>query len=120
MVTSLRRRPRARSVLVTDAVSAAAAAPGRYAFAGMVIDAGADATVRNADGALAGSALQLDRAVQNLVAWGIADLLQAVALASESPSALLGLPARGRVGWDEQGHVLQCVLDDIVVGRELA
>jgi len=101
-------------------VAAAAAPPGRYGFAGVVIDAAADGTVRNPDGALAGSALRLDRAVQNLVAWGIAELAQAVALASANPAALLGLQPQGRVRWDAAGRVLSCELDDIVVGRELA
>ena len=116
----LRAKGWARSVLVTDAVAAAAAPPGRYGFAGMAIDAAADGTVRNPAGALAGSALTLDRAVRNLLDWGIADLPQAVVLASENPAALLGGLPRGRVRWDADGRVRECALDDIVVGREMA
>ena len=104
----LRAKGWARSVLITDAVAAAAAPPGRYGFAGMEIDAAADGTVRNPAGALAGSALRLDQAVRNLVAWGIADLPQAAALASTNPAALLGRPARGTVTWSPTGDVLSC------------
>src|SRR4051794_18836419 len=93
----LRAKGWERSVLVTDAVAGAAAAPGRYGFAGMVIDVGADGTVRNEAGTLAGSALRLDQAVRNLVAWGICDLAQAVALASVNPARLLGRDTVGMV-----------------------
>ena len=47
--------------------------PGRYSFAGMPIDAAPDGTVRTpATQTLAGSALTLDQAVRNIVAWSIA------------------------------------------------
>jgi len=72
-----------RSILVTDAVVAAGAAPGRYSFAGMPVDLAADGSVRQPGGAsLAGSALKLDDAVRNVVAWGIATPEEAVAMAS--------------------------------------
>ena len=111
----LRAKGFARAVLVTDAVAAAAAPPGRYQFAGMAIDAAADGTVRNPAGALAGSALRLDQAVRNLVSWGLADLAQAVALASTNPAALLGLRPRGTVEWSPGGDVLACRLDAAAV-----
>jgi N-acetylglucosamine-6-phosphate deacetylase len=72
-----------RSILVTDAVVAAGAAPGRYSFAGMPVDLAADGSVRQPGGvSLAGSALKLDDAVRNVVAWGIATPKEAVAMAS--------------------------------------
>lgn len=101
-----------RAVLVTDAVAAAAAPPGRYGFAGMTVDAALDGTVRNPDGALAGSALRLDQAVVNLVGWGVCELAQAVALASENPARLLGRPPVGTVRWSSAGTVTACRLDD--------
>ena len=87
----IRAKGPGRAILVTDAVAAAGAPPGRYAFAGMAIDGDPDGSVR-LPGArtLAGSALTLDRAVRNLVEWGIADWPEAVAMASEAPAALLG------------------------------
>jgi len=86
----LRAKGLERSVLVTDATAAASAAPGLYRFAGMVIERAADGSVRTpGQGVLAGSALCLDQAVRNLVAWGIADAAAAVRLATNNPATLL-------------------------------
>jgi N-acetylglucosamine-6-phosphate deacetylase len=95
----IRAKGPGRAVLVTDAVAAAAAPPGRYAFAGSTVVGGADGSARTPEGALAGSALTLDRAVRNVVAWGIVDAAGAIAMASTAPARLLGLRARGRVTW---------------------
>ena len=86
----IRAKGPGRAILVTDAVAAAGAPPGCYGFAGMQIEGGADGSARLAGTrALAGSSLTLDRAVRNVVAWGIADLPQAVAMASAAPTTLL-------------------------------
>lgn len=80
-----------RAILVTDATAAAAAPPGLYPFAGMTIEHRPDGSVRIPGGAtLAGSALCLDQAVRNLVAWGIAGAADALAMASSHPASLLG------------------------------
>ena len=95
----IRAKGPGRAILVTDAVAAAGAPPGRFVFAGMEIEGGADGSARlPGTGALAGSALTLDQAVRNLVDWGIADLPTAAAMASGAPAALLGpaLAAHGR------------------------
>jgi len=87
-----------RSILVTDAATGAASAPGRYRFAGMEIDRMADGSLRLAEhGSLAGSALCLDQAVRNVVAWNLAPPAQAIAMASDNPRALLE-PALARTG----------------------
>ena len=86
----IRAKTPARSVLVTDATAAAAAPPGLYAFAGMTIEHTADGSVRIPNTTtLAGSALTLDQAVRNAVAWGLADPAAALAMASVNPHALL-------------------------------
>jgi N-acetylglucosamine-6-phosphate deacetylase len=100
----LRAKTPGRSILVTDATSAAAAPPGLYRFAGMTIEHTPDGSVRvPGTPTLAGSALTLDRAVRNIVAWGLADAATAVAMASTTPNALLArhgiaVPAT-RVTW---------------------
>lgn len=72
-----------RSILVTDAVVAAGAVPGCYSFAGMPVELSADGSVHQVNGgSLAGSALKLDDAVRNVVAWGIATPDEAIAMAS--------------------------------------
>ena len=94
----LRAKGPERALLVTDAVAAAAAPPGRYPFAGMTVERDAAGTVRVPGAAsLAGSALCLDDAVRNLVAWGLADAAEALAMASTRPAAILApaLAARG-------------------------
>ena len=96
-----------RAVLVTDAVSAAGAGPGRFGFAGMEVEAGGDGSVRGSGGGLAGSALTLDRAVRNVVGWGIVDAAGAVAMASEVPAGLLGLAPAGEVEWSEELGVVR-------------
>jgi N-acetylglucosamine-6-phosphate deacetylase len=79
-----------RCVLVTDATAAAAAPPGLYAFAGMTIEHAPDGSVRvPGTTVLAGSALRLDQAVRNLIAWGLVDPATALAMASAHPNALL-------------------------------
>lgn len=106
-----------RAVLVTDAVAGAAAPPGRYAFAGMPIEAAADGSVRApangkaGSGRLAGSSLTLDQAVRNVVKWGVVDWAEAVAMASGVPAGLLGLAVAGRVRWSAEGRALAVELD---------
>jgi N-acetylglucosamine-6-phosphate deacetylase len=79
-----------RTVLVTDATAAAAAPPGAYELAGMAIEHAPDGSVR-APGSvmLAGSALRLDQAVRNVVAWELATPSEAIRLASDNPAAVL-------------------------------
>lgn len=104
----IRAKTPARSILVTDATSAAAAPPGLYAFAGMTIEHTADGSVRVPNSTtLAGSALALDQAVRNVVAWGLADPAAALAMASDNPNALLA-PALAHHGiiWPPPGNSL--------------
>jgi len=109
----LRAKTLARSILVTDATAAAGAPPGLYCFAGMTIEHTVDGSVRvPGTTTLAGSALCLDQAVRNLVAWGLADAMTALAMASTHPNALLApallhhgitLP-EDRVSWTRDLH----------------
>jgi N-acetylglucosamine-6-phosphate deacetylase len=107
----LRAKGFARSILVTDAVVGAAALPGCYSFAGMAVERASDGSVRLAgSNSLAGSALCLDQAVRNIVAWGLASFAEAIAMASSHPRAVLapalqaaGLTsAAGEVEWDNE------------------
>jgi N-acetylglucosamine-6-phosphate deacetylase len=86
----LRAKGAARVILVTDATAGAAVPPGLYDFAGMRIERTPDAAVRAPGSAtLAGSALCLDQAVRNVIAWGFADATLAFGWASTCPAALL-------------------------------
>ncbi|MFV0386810.1 hypothetical protein [Paracoccus sp. (in: a-proteobacteria)] len=97
-----------RCVLVTDAVAAAGAAPGRHPFAGMQVTLGPDGKVTQPGAhGLAGSALCLDQAVRNVVTWKIVSPVEAVAMAGDRPRramarafARAGLcPDPGSVEW---------------------
>lgn len=83
----LRAKTIPRSILVTDAMSAAACeCPGIYPFAGVMVECAEDGTVRQpGSNNLAGSSLTLDRAVRNLATWKLAHFDEAVAMASVHP-----------------------------------
>jgi N-acetylglucosamine-6-phosphate deacetylase len=86
----LRAKGISRSILVTDATAAASTPPGRYRFAGMTIEHMADGSARIPGGTtLAGSALRLDQAVRNVIAWGQAEPAAALAMASSQPTHLI-------------------------------
>lgn len=86
----LRAKGLPRTILVTDATAAASAPAGCYELAGMAIERAADGAVRVPGASvLAGSSLELDQAVRNVVAWGIASAQEAIGLASANPRALL-------------------------------
>jgi N-acetylglucosamine-6-phosphate deacetylase len=90
LAAMMRAKGLARTILVTDATSAAAAPAGMYELAGMAIARAADGSVRVPGASvLAGSSLELDQAVRNVVGWGIATAREAVGLASANPRALL-------------------------------
>jgi N-acetylglucosamine-6-phosphate deacetylase len=109
-----------RAILVTDATAGAAAEPGRYDFAGMAVERRTDGSLRRTDdGSLAGSALCLDQAVRNVVAWEIATPDEALAMASTHPRRLIA-PAlaahgttttAGEVVWNDALEVVDVRLD---------
>ena len=80
----VRLKGRDKCILVTDAVLAAGAVPGVYRFAGMDVVSSENGSVSVPGGSgLAGSALQLDQAVRNIVKWSIAEPGAAFLMASE-------------------------------------
>ncbi|SFI51348.1 N-acetylglucosamine-6-phosphate deacetylase [Bosea sp. OK403] len=118
----IRAKGLTRSILVTDAVVGAAARPGRYDFAGMSVERLADGSVRQTGTALlAGSALCLDAAIRNVVAWGLATPDEAIAMGSRHPLAVLApaLAAHGialadsEVEWSDDLRVRRARVDRI-------
>lgn len=85
-----------RMALVTDAVAAAGAPPGRYRLGGAEITLRAGDAPRRPDGTLAGSVLRMDQAVWNATGWGV-PLGHAVRMASTTPARVLGLQDRGEL-----------------------
>lgn len=83
-------------LLITDAMAGTGMPDGEYRLGDeLVIVRGGVA--RNADGALAGSTLTMDRAVANIMAATGLSLHQAVRMAGEIPARSLGMNDRGRL-----------------------
>jgi N-acetylglucosamine-6-phosphate deacetylase len=78
-----------RCVLVTDAMQAAGLGDGDYQLGEMPVEV-RQGVARTPEGNLAGSTLTLERAVENVVSWGVASLPQAVGMATWVPARVLG------------------------------
>ncbi len=85
-----------RMSLVSDASPALGAPYGRFNIGGFEI-VHDETGVRTVDGVLAGSALELDRAVRNLMSFTDCSLADALATVTTTPADLLGLTDRGRI-----------------------
>jgi N-acetylglucosamine-6-phosphate deacetylase len=80
-----------RTVLITDAMTAAAAGDGRYDIGGLEVDVTNGVPTLAGGGSLAGSTLTMDLAFRNLVKSCGLGVLDAVVAASTRPAELLGL-----------------------------
>jgi N-acetylglucosamine-6-phosphate deacetylase len=118
-----RAKGSARSVLVTDAISAAGMPDGEYSLGGFPVQvAQGRATARRV---LAGSTLTLDRALQNFIAFTGWPLEEALPLVTVNPAAMTGLPAElnsiavGRpahlVALDATGQLRASIVDGLLV-----
>src|SRR5579862_1585914 len=92
---ALRAKTTARAVLVTDASSPAACAPGRYQLGEQQVDLTADNRVVLAgQDRLAGSALRMDRGIEKLMQLGGLSLADAVRLATTNAARAGNVPLR--------------------------
>ncbi len=82
-----------RTVLVTDAISAAGLPDGEYTLGGLRVEV-KGGVARLSSGVLAGSTLTMDRAVRNIVSLGY-KLEDAFRMASLTPAQSLGLRGMG-------------------------
>ncbi|RIV26461.1 N-acetylglucosamine-6-phosphate deacetylase [Alicyclobacillaceae bacterium I2511] len=95
-------------MLITDAVSAACMPEGTYELGGQSVSSVSGA-VRLADGTLAGSALTLDRAVQNMLSCSAVNPVDIPLITSSNQSRMLGLPY-GKIGVGSPASLIS--LDD--------
>ena len=94
---ALRAKGLDRSVLVTDAVMPAASAPGSYRLGEVDVELHRDGSVRLAGGTrLAGSALQMDQAISNVIRTAGITLHEAIALATRNPARVGRIASRQR------------------------
>ena len=95
-----------RSILTSDAISAAGMPPGRYRLGAVDIVVQPDYRAERADGAgsgiLAGSAIDLLRGVENVIRFAGVSVSEAIAMASTNPGRLMGLSSR--IGAVEPGR----------------
>ncbi|QYM78856.1 amidohydrolase family protein [Horticoccus luteus] len=94
----IRAKGLARSILVTDAVAAACAPPGRYQLSDMevVLDVTGRVSAAHANH-LAGSSLALDTAVANTARFCGLALEEVLPLATTNPARLIGIAPAGQV-----------------------
>ena len=119
---ALAAKPRGKLLLVTDAMPMVGADSPSFDLYGETITA-IDGVVRNAAGALAGSALDMATAVRNSVQWLGVDLAEAARMASTYPAQCFGLGERlGRIAPGYQADLVLVdadvhVLDTWVAGQ---
>jgi N-acetylglucosamine-6-phosphate deacetylase len=95
LMVALRAKSPARSVLVTDAATPACAAPGRYRIGGVEIDLLPQGRVVLAgEDRLAGSALRMDRGVENLMRLAGLSLAEAVSMATTNAARAAKIAGR--------------------------
>lgn len=100
----VRAKTPARCLLVSDAIMAAGAAPGRYRLGHLEVESAPDGRVAAPGSAtLAGSSLTMCAAVGHACRWATQDVGAAWAMASTQPASFLGVEPRGRatVAWSE-------------------
>ncbi len=82
--------------LVTDAMAAMGMTPGQYRLGDRQVTFDTR-SARLADGTLAGSILQMDQAVRNLITFTGCSLAEAITAASATPARIIGLASQGQV-----------------------
>ncbi|MCL4487510.1 MAG: N-acetylglucosamine-6-phosphate deacetylase [Chloroflexi bacterium] len=82
--------------LVTDAMAAMGMTPGQYRLGDREVTFDTR-SARLADGTLAGSILQMDQAVRNLITFTGCSLAEAITAASATPARIIGLASQGQV-----------------------
>ena len=104
-------------ILVTDSMMAAGIGDGEYSLGGQKV-AVKSGVARLNDGTLAGSTLTMNIAVKNMVSYLGITIPQAVTMATENPSRLLGLKNRGRIA---KGFLADIIIfdDNIKIWRIL-
>lgn len=100
-----------RIILVTDAAPPAGCEPGVYRFGHLEVELTADQCIRLTDsGRLAGSALSMDRGLENLMKFTGLSLREALQAGTENPAKACRL--EGRTGFLAPGDAADLILFD--------
>jgi N-acetylglucosamine-6-phosphate deacetylase len=110
----IRAKNSSRTILVTDAISAAGCPPGEYELNGERVVLSVDGRVSPPGKPwLAGSAITLDQAVANTVKFTGLPLKEVLPMASDRPAEYLGLKPSGKV--TAEWNVNECRLTNLKV-----
>ena len=112
----VRAKSPARTILVTDAMAAAACGPGTYRIGDVFVDVASDRRVSlSGTPYLAGSALTMPEAIGNAVRFTGLRLEDVLPMATTTPAAYIGMPTMGTVEaeWDAD----TCALHVTAVNR---
>jgi N-acetylglucosamine-6-phosphate deacetylase len=101
-----RTKPPDRLILVSDAISISGMGDGHATIGGLEVEVVGGRVTLVGTTTLAGSVLNLDGAVRNLVAVGI-PLPAAVAAAGANPLAMLGISDRGRIATGQRADLVE-------------
>jgi N-acetylglucosamine-6-phosphate deacetylase len=94
---ALRAKGLDRSILITDAVMPAGCSPGHYRLGEVDVELHADRSVRlMGNSRLAGSALQMDQAITNVMRTAGLNLREALTLSTRNPARVGRIPSRQR------------------------
>jgi N-acetylglucosamine-6-phosphate deacetylase len=128
---ALRAKGLERSLLVTDAVMPAGCAPGKYKLGEVDVELHSDGSVRLLGGTrLAGSALRMDKALQNVMSIAGLSLREAITLATRNPARIGRIASRQRglnpgeradlvrFRHDPSSHAIQ-VVETFLAGRKM-
>jgi len=112
--TMIRAKGPGRTILVTDAVAAAASAPGRYTVGGVDCELSEDGRV-SLPGTpyLAGSSLTLDRAIANTARFTGLSIDAVAPMASTIPAAYMGMTTTGTVTADWEPGAFELQIRDV-------
>jgi N-acetylglucosamine-6-phosphate deacetylase len=129
---ALRAKGLERALLVTDAVMPAGCAPGKYKLGEVDVELHSDGSVRLLGGTrLAGSALRMDRALQNVIRIAGLSLREAITLATRNPARIGRIASRQRglnpgergdlvrFRYDPDTHEIE-VVETFLAGRAVA
>ena len=106
---AIRAKTPEKSILVTDAVAPAGCNPGSYRLGHLEVQLSDDGSVRLVEsGRLAGSALRMDYALNNLMRFSGLSLAKSLATATVNPARAIGLEGR-------QGFLIPGELADLVL-----
>lgn len=109
-----RAKSAARTILTTDAMSAAACPPGVYRIGDVEVEVGTDRRVSlRGTPFLAGSALTMPEAIGHAVRFTGLTLEEAVAMASSVPAAYMGIPLTGTVSAEWDADACRLVVKDV-------